>query len=128
MTEVHGKRIAVFVPAAELQQVSLQFGRSEHRPLVSISIGIVFALVGLCGLIYLILAPAGYRFESGMIAMGLIGGSLIHDATKQRFFLEVSAKKAVSRLVFSKHAQLKDIQALCHQAKAAFGYEINESL
>src|SRR5271170_778684 len=88
LAEGDGKRAVLFVPAAEVDRIVLKFGNAEHRPMVSLLIGGALALLGLAGLVELIIAPRGWRYELGTIFFGLIGGSLVFDATKRRYFLE----------------------------------------
>ncbi len=126
ITEVHGKKLVLFVPAAEIDHIILKFGRSEHRPIVSLSIGIVLMLIEIYGLVYLILAPAGFRYEVGMILFGVMGGSVVFDALKKRYFLEIYKTKGMCRLVFSKNARLMDIQDFFGKIRAAYQHQITE--
>src|SRR5258706_12900021 len=99
-----GKKIVLFVPPAEVDHIILKFGRADHRPIASLSIGIVFSLIGFYGLIELFLAPRGLRYEMGMVFFGVVGGSIIFDSLKKRYFLEVHKSNDVCRLIFSKKA------------------------
>src|SRR5580692_5705573 len=90
MAEVHGKKVVIFVPAAEIDRVTLKFGRAEHNPMASLCIGGVLALVGIYGLIVFITGKKGNRYDLGLMALGIIGGSLIFDTLKQRYFLEIN--------------------------------------
>jgi hypothetical protein len=94
MAETHAKKVVIFVPAAEVDRVTLKYGRSDHRPILTMSIGIVLALFGIFGLIELAEAPGGIRYELAMVAFGLVGGSMIFNTLKQRFFFEVQKRKA----------------------------------
>ena len=120
MFEMHGQKIIIFAPAAEIDRVTLKFGRSDHRPILSLAIGIILSVIGIYGVTELFLATRGYRYELAMIVLGAIGGSMIFDTLKQRYFLEVESKKGSHRLVFSKEAQLKDIQEFCNQVRIAY--------
>jgi hypothetical protein len=93
IAETCGKKVMIFVPAAEVERITLKYGRSDHRPVFSLSVGLIFALIGVWGLIEFIIATRGYRYELGMVAFGIIGGSLISDTLKQRYFLEVQSSK-----------------------------------
>ena len=124
ITENTGKKVVIFIPADDIERITVNFGRSDHRPIISISIGTVFALVGVFGLVEFFVAMRGYRYELGMVAFGLIGGSLIFDALKQRFFFEVYKMKGICRLVFSKHAQKTDIQDFCKKVRTIYKYDI----
>jgi hypothetical protein len=126
MAEVHGKKIILFVPAAEIDRVRLKFGRSEHNPIVSVSIGILLALVGVFGLIVFFTGKKGNRYDLGLVALGIIGGSLIFDALKQRYFLEVIRKNDVCRLVLSKDAKKNDVDELCNKIKTIYKYQITD--
>ena len=126
ITETAGKKVVIFIPADDIERITVNFGRSDHRPIISISIGTVFALVGVFGLVEFFVATRGYRYELGMVAFGLIGGSLIFDALKQRFFFEVYKKKGICRLVFSKHAQKTDIQDFCKKVRTIYKYDITD--
>ena len=128
ITEADGNKVVVFVPANEIERITLKFGRSEHRPIVSLSIGIILALIGLFGLVEIFWATRGWRYEIGMMLLGAIGGSLIFDTLKQRYFLEVSKKVGMSRLVFSKGAQKSAIENFCKEVRAAYKYDITEQL
>jgi hypothetical protein len=126
IAETSGKKIVVFVPAAEIERIIMKHGRSDHRPVLSLSIGIIFVLVGIYGLVELVLALRGYRYELGMVAFGIIGGSLIYDALKQRFFLEVHGKKDPRRLVFSKNTPQSDIRNFCDKVRANYKYDVTD--
>lgn len=128
IAETSGKKIVIFVPAAEIDRIMVKHGRSDHRPGLSLFIGIVFMLVGAYGLMELMLAPRGYRYELGMIAFGIIGGSLIYDALKQRYFLEVHGKKGTRRLVFSKDAQNGEISEFCNGVRTIYKYDITDDI
>jgi hypothetical protein len=127
IAETHGKKAVIFVPAAEIERITLKFGRPEHRPIVSLVIGAVFVLVGIVGIIEFIRSMRGYRYEIGMMAFGAIGGTIIFDALKERYFFEVHSKKDVRRLVFSKHAQKKEIDDFCNRVSAIYKYQISEA-
>jgi hypothetical protein len=128
IAEAHGKKVIIFVPAAEIGRISLKFGRAEHRPIASLVFGSVLTLLGVFGLVEMFLAPKGIRYELGMVAFGVIGASLIFDALKERYFLEVSKNQAIRRLVFSKQAQLKDIREFCGQVRAIYKHDIAEDV
>jgi hypothetical protein len=98
MAEIHAKKVIIFVPAVEIDRIMLKYGRSDHRPILAMSIGIILALFGVFGLIELVEAPGGIRYELAMLAFGLVGGSMIFDTLKQRFFFEVQKKKGMCRL------------------------------
>jgi len=129
MFELHDGKIIVFAPAAEIHRATLRFGRPDHRPLVSLVIGVALSLVGLGGVIGLISGLRGLRYKLGMIVVGAIGGSIIFDTLKQRYFLEVEKSTGPApdhcRLVFSRRAQLKEIQAVCAQARLIYKYQID---
>ena len=126
ITETDGNKVVIFVPANEIERITLKFGRPEHRPAVSLSIGIIMGLIGLFGLLEIFWATRGWRYEIGMMLLGVIGGSLIFDALKQRHFLEIYKKNDTRRLVFSKTAQKVAIENFCKEIRAAYKYEINE--
>jgi hypothetical protein len=126
IAEMEGKRILLQVPAADIHRVVLRFGRPEHRPVFSISIGIVLAVIGIVGLVEFFRAMQGYRYELGMIAFGIIGGSMIFDAFKKRLFLEVHAKNGLSRLVLSKNARRNELQEFCSKIQSEYGFPIAE--
>jgi hypothetical protein len=127
MAETAGKKIVIFVPTDDIERITINFGRSDHRPIISISIGIIFALVGVFGLVEFFVATRGYRYELGMVAFGLIGGSLIFDALKKRYFFEVYKKKGTCRLVLSKHAQKTEIQDFCQKIRVIYKYDIKDA-
>lgn len=124
IAETHGKKIVLFVPANEINRITLKHGKSAHRPILSIGIGGVLALAGLLGLVKFCVAPGGYRYELGLVAFGLIGASMIFDTFKERYFLEVEQKKGPCRLIFSKGAQKGEIDDLCNKIKATYQYPI----
>jgi hypothetical protein len=100
IAETVGKKVVIFVPSEEVERITLHFGRSDYRPIVSISIGIVLTLVGVFGLVEFFAAPRGYRYELAIVAFGLIGCSLIFDALKKRYFLKCLKKKALADWCF----------------------------
>jgi hypothetical protein len=128
MAEVHGKKVVIFVPAAEINRITLKFGRAEHNPVVSICIGAVLALVGIFGLIVFFTGKKGNRYDLGLIALGIIGGSLIFDALKQRYFLEIDKKNDMRRLVLSKKAKKEDIDELCNKIRTIYKFEIADDV
>ena len=124
IAETHGNKVVLFVPAADIDGITLKFGNAEHRPVVSLSIGVVLALIGLFGLFEFFTVPRGYRYELAMMALGAFGVSIIFDSLKQRYFLEVNKKKDVCRLIFSKHVQKKEIDDFCVQVTAQYNWQI----
>ena len=50
MEEFHANRVLIFVPANEIGHIILRFGRSDHRPMVTMLIGIALSLAGVIGL------------------------------------------------------------------------------
>ena len=128
MAETHAKKVVIFVPADEVIRVTLKYGRSDHRPIISLSIGIVLSLVGIFGLIEMVEAPGGFRYELAMAAFGVVGVSMIFDTLKQRFFFEVQKKQDVSRLILSKNAQKKDVQNFCQQLRSIYKYDITDAV
>jgi hypothetical protein len=128
IAEVDGNKIIVFVPVNEIESITLKFGRSEHRPVASLSIGIILVSVGLFGLFELFWAARGWRYEIGMMLLGGIGGSIIYDVLKRRYFMEVTKKVGMSRLVFSKSAQKDTIEKFCVEVRASYKYDIAEQL
>jgi len=128
IAETHGKKIVIFIPTTEIDRLTLKFGRSDHNPVFSISIGVVLALVGIYGLVDFFIAMRGYRYELGMVALGIIGGSLIFDSLKERHFFEVETKKGTRRLVFSKNAGKSDIDDFCNKIRNGYKYQITEAV
>lgn len=128
LAEVDGKKLVLFVPASDVDHIVLKFGKSEHRPLVSLLIGTVLGLVGVAGLMELILAPSGLRYELGMIFFGVVGGSIIFDGLKARHFFEVHKTKGNTRLVFSKETPLSEIQDFCGKVRGTYKYKITEEV
>ena len=126
ISEVHGKKLILFIPAAEIEHLELKFGRSEHRPLVSLAIGIGFTLIGGFGLVYLCLAPRAFRYELAMMVFGCIGGTIIFDVLKQRYFIEVRRPKGLGRLVFSKNARPEGLREFCRQVETVYGHQIKD--
>jgi hypothetical protein len=127
ISEVHDNQVVIFVPTDQVDRITLKFGRSDHRPLATICIGLGMAVIGIVGLIGFILSPKGFRYELGMAACGLIGGSLVFDTLKQRFYFEIEKKQGVGRLIFSKHAQKEAVREFCVQIRSAYGYEITDT-
>lgn len=128
MAEVHGRKVVIFIPASEINRITLKFGRAEHNPIVSIGIGAVLALVGIFGLIVFFAGTKGNRYDLGLIALGIIGGSLIFDALKQRYFLEIDKKNDMRRLVLSKKAKRSDIDEFCNKVRTIYKYEIADDV
>ena len=128
IAESSGKKVVIFVPWADIERITLNYGKSDQRPIVSISLGVVFAIVGVVGLIEFALAPGGYRYELAMIAFGLIGASFINDALKQRYFLEVNSKKGARRLILTKHAEQIAVQEFCNKVRTIYKYEIADQV
>lgn len=126
IAETQGKQLVTLVPAAEITRIELRHGRSAHRPLVSLLLGIALLLVGAFGLYDLIVHPAGFRYESAMIAFGILGGSFIFDVMKLRYYLDVHRPKETSKLVFTKNADRKDILTFCEQLRLLFKCEITD--
>jgi hypothetical protein len=127
IAETSGKKVMIFVPAADIEQITLRFGRADHRPIFSIAIGGIFTLVGIFGLVEFFIATRGYRYELAMMAFGVIGASLIYDALKQSYFFEVQCAKDSRRLVLSKHARRSDIEAFCQDVRKHYGYDITDA-
>jgi hypothetical protein len=128
LAEVDGKKIILFVPKDEVNQITLKYGKAEHNPIISLVIGIILALVGLAGLVELILAPRGLRYELGMMFFGFIGGSLLFDSMKQRYFFEILRIKGRCRLVFSKKTTLPEIRDFCQKVQTTYNYKVLENL
>jgi hypothetical protein len=126
IAETAGKKVVFFVRANDIERIMVNFGRSDHRPIVSISIGAILALIGIFGLVEFFIATRGYRYELGMVAFGLIGASLIFDALKKRYFFEVFKRKGTCRLVLSKHAQKTDVQNFCQKVRSIYKYDITD--
>ena len=106
IAEVHGNKVMVFVPASGIDRITLRFGRSDHHPVLSLSIGLALAVAGMGGLYWFVVSPGGWRYELGLAAMGVIGGSVVFDTMKQRFYFEVHKRSGARRLILSK--QLKN--------------------
>lgn len=124
IAETHGRKIVIFVPAAEIERITLKFGRSDHRPVLSMTIGIILGMVGVAGLVLLFLPAKANRYYLGLVAFGIIGGSMIFDTLKERYFLEVDKNKDMCRLVFSKNAQKGEIDDFCKKVCAVYNYQI----
>ena len=87
------------------------------------------ALVGLFGLIeFVFINMRGYRYEIGMMLFGAIGGSIIFDTLKERYFLEIDSKAGPRRLVFSKQVQRKDIDEFCNKVGTVYNYQITDGI
>jgi hypothetical protein len=127
LTETYSKKVVLFVPAAEIDHVILKFGHTSHRPILTMILGLIFVPIGIYGLFDLFIRPAGLRYEMGMVAFGLIGGSLIFDTLKKRYFLEVHQMKSTSRLVFSRNATLESILDFCANIEATYHYKVTNA-
>ena len=122
--EVQSKKIINLVPTSEIDRLTLKFGRSSLHPVLAIITGGTLSLVGVFGVAALIMAPREYSVELALVLLGMIGGFMLAEALKTRFFLDVEQKKGFCRLVFSKHAELKDIREFCEQVKTVYRYKI----
>jgi len=122
IAETYRKKLVIFVPAGEINSIVLKFGKSAHNPILSMGIGIILAAIGIWGLFLFFWAMQGYRYELGMVAFGFVGGSMIFDAFKRTYFLEVNRKKGMCRLVFTKNATREDIDKFCREVRTAFDY------
>ena len=127
IAETDGNKIIIFVAANEIERITLKFGRPEHRPGLSLSIGSILALIGVFGLVEIFRATRGWRYEIGMMLLGSMGGLLIFDTFKQRYFLEINTKNDLRRLVFSKTAQKVAIENFCKDVSVAHNYKIADS-
>jgi hypothetical protein len=83
-------------------------------------------LVGIAGIILFFVTPAGFRYELGMIFFGAIGGSIIFDTLKERYFFEVEGSKGMNRLVFTKKVQKSDLDKFCSDVRTAYKYQISD--
>jgi len=128
LAEIHRNKIVLFARANQIESIFLKFGHSSHRPVLSSIVGIIFLPIGLYGLVECLFAPAGFRYEIGLIALGIIGGSLIHDTLKKRFYLEVHHRSEVSRLICSRHATREGITDFVAKIQAAYQYKITNKL
>jgi len=126
LTETQSKKLVLFIPKTGITHIDLKFGRSSHHPFLIFALGAAFVPIGIYGIIDFFIRPAGLRYEMAMAAFGLIGGSLIFDTLKKRFFFEVHHSKKISRLVFTKNANLKDILEFCVQATKVHSYFITD--
>jgi hypothetical protein len=128
IAETHRNKIVIFVPAQEINRITLKFGRSDHRPVISMTVGILLALVGIWGLFESFNPAKENRYYWGLVALGVFGGSIIFDTLKTRYFLEVSKKDDVCRLVFSKNAKKSEIDEFCNKVRTTYKYEITDSV
>jgi hypothetical protein len=128
IAETYGRKLCVFVPAGEINQITLKYGKSDHRPIVSMAIGGVLALIGVAGVILFFISAAGFRYEVGMVFFGIIGGSIIFDTLKERYFLEVEGSKGLNRLVLSKNAKRSDIDEFCNKVRTIYKYQITDDV
>jgi len=124
IAETYGRKLSIFVPAAEINRITLKYGKSDHRPIVSMVIGTLLALIGMAGIILFFVSPAGFRYELGMVFFGIIGGSIIFDTLKERYFLEIEGSKGLNRLVLSKNAKRSDIDEFCNKVRPTYKYQI----
>jgi len=124
ISEVCAGKVMVFVPTSEIGRVTLKFGRSDNRPTLTLAMGLGLAAAGVAGLFEFAIAPGGYRYELGLVALGAVGGSLIFDTLKKRFFLEIQKKRGVCRLVLSKNTRKAAVQEFCRQIRTVYQYEI----
>jgi hypothetical protein len=53
-----------------------------------------------------------------------VGGSMIFDSQKERYFLEVEKKNGKSRLVFGRHAQRTDIEDFCDKVRSVYKHQV----
>ena len=126
IAEIHGRKVVIFVPAADIDRLTLKFGRSDHRPKFTLSISLILAAAGLYGLVEFFLSPRGFRIDLGMIALGIIGGSMIFDTLKQRYYFEIQKKRGHQRLVLTKNAQKQDLEEFCDKLRSTYQYEITD--
>ena len=126
ITETDRNKVVVFVPSEEIDHVELRFGRSAHHPLASLAMGAAFVAAGLWGLVHLMVAPAGFRYEAAAAALGMIGGAIVFDVLKQRYFFEIHRRNGIRRAVFSKNAEMQKIQEFCRQIMAVHKYQIRD--
>lgn len=128
LAEIHRNKIVLFARASQIEEILLKFGHSSHRPVLTAIVGLIFVPIGLYGLIECLFSPAGFRYEIGLIALGIIGGSLIYDTLKNRFYLEVHHRKTVSRLICSRHATREGIIDFVAKIEKAYQYKITNTL
>jgi hypothetical protein len=126
IAETYGRKLGVFVPAAEINRITLKYGKSEHRPMVSLVLGGSLALIGIAGIVLFCITPAGFRYELAMLFFGVIGGSIVFDTMKVRYFLEVEGSKGINRLVFSKNAKKDEIDRFCNNVRTSYKYHVSD--
>ncbi|HEV7405417.1 MAG TPA: hypothetical protein VGO11_20910 [Chthoniobacteraceae bacterium] len=127
ISELHGRKVMLFVPGPQIERMTLRFGRTDHRPLLTLTAGLLLAAVGVLGIVQFGVSPKGIRWELGMVALGGLGASMIYDTLKQRYFLAVHQRKLDSHLVFSKRAQREEIQAFCDRIREVYRYDIHDA-
>lgn len=127
--EAHRNKIVLFVRATEIEQILLRFGHSSHRPVLSTIVGLIFLPIGLYGLYECLFTLGGLRYEIALIGLGIIGGSLVHDTLKRRFYLEVHHRKShTARLICSRKATVTEVRGYCTKVSEAFHYQITDKI
>ena len=125
----------VVIPRDKIYTITLEYGFSEERPIISISFGFVTICLGVWFGLLPILRML-LRFINGEHVYGnvgifafsvpllFIGGWFIIKAFRYSYFLKVATIKTTRKMSFGKSIEKTTVQSFIEECNAAFGYNI----
>jgi hypothetical protein len=135
ISEYDRNRKIVIIPRESIEKVSLEYGFSEERPIMSILFGLVSLLIGFA-LGLMPISKMLFRTINGEQVLGnlgifvfaipllLIGAWLIMRSLSYGHYLRVTTTKATRKLSFEKRVEREAITSFIKECNRTLGYDI----
>jgi hypothetical protein len=137
VAEFDRNRKIVAIPKDQIEEISLEYGFSEERPITSIVIGFLllllgigFGLIPIMGIILQITNDelVGGSRNFGVFAFAIpllfLGAWFVFKTFKYRHFLKVVTSSNTRKLPFGKSIAKASIESYVKECNRAFGYNI----
>jgi hypothetical protein len=110
------------------------YGSPEQRPIVSGTVGLLLLVPGavFARHMYLLVTEgvsANLRYEAAMLTIAMLGTWLLFQAGfRKRFYLRITTKVGVRKLVFASVASLAEVRAFLEDARVKYGFQVNDEV
>ncbi len=130
--EVDRHLVAVSISKTEIKRIELRYGIGSERPAIQLLLGLVFFGIGCFFLVDLVLWLfwGGTAYDVEALAIGLIplGGWLMCNAVRKKYFLFIHLASDRRKLVFKGKFEQSDLLAFIDEAIEKFGFNIEKAL
>ena len=125
ISEVHSKRIVLFIPKSEIQNIELRSGSARKIHCYSLDLALCCPAGGIYGLRSLLSGNLLFRFALALVVFGCVGAWMIWETLQRQTYLLVVTASDSRKVIFKGKIEREDLTKFLEQARRQFGYVVS---